>query len=411
MKLSVIAFRNIRRNKRRSILSGVAIGIAVMAIVILFSLEKGIMSDYESNIKHFVTGDIRIRNRNYDKYETLNPLHFGIKDYKRIVSVCDSNSNVRSVLPRIEFFTSIYKNGNTFKAMGFGLDFNRAEAFQEFKKNLKAGIVPSPDGREILLSSGLAREMEVSVGDKITLLSKNKYMGLSGMTFTVTGIVEFKVSSFNGRFLFIPLATAQRFLKMGDSVTEILLLVKDKTELETTVSTIASSVGAMKGNSDIEVKSWKKIGSWYALISMAELSYQFIALIFFVLGSTVIINTTMMVIYERTREIGTIAAMGMTGSQIVRLFFLEAFFISVISAFVGTIVGVGVVLPFVKEGFDLSAYFKDVNFEVSGIIRPDVNVWTTIFVFVYGVVIASLASFIPSRRAAKIEPVDALRSV
>ncbi len=411
MRISVIAFRNIRRNKRRSILSGVAIAISVMSIVILFSVEDGIMSDYGKNIRHFITGDIRIRNEKYDRYEVLNPLHLGIGDYERVVDVCDSDENVRAVLPRIEFYASVYRNGKTFKVVGVGLNFNRAEAFQNFGKNLKSGILPVAGRKEVLLSFGLAKEMGVSVGDRITLLSKDVHMRLSRMSFKITGIVRFEVNSFNKRFLFIPLETVQRFLKMENSVTEILILVRDRSKLQETASRIASLLGKKSPATRLEVRTWRSIGSWYALIKMSNLSYQFMALIFFILGSTVIINTTMMVIYERTREIGTIAAMGMTSSQIVMLFFLEAFFIAVISAFVGALVGMGIVLPFVKDGFDLSNYFKNLNFEVSGVIRPVVNLKTTLFVFVYGVVVASLASFIPSRRAAKIEPVEALRSV
>ncbi len=417
MRLSAIAFRNIRRNKRRSILSGVAIGIAVMSIVILFSLEEGLMSDYGKNIRHFITGDIRIRNKKYDKYEILNPLRFGIREYEKIVSVCKSDRNVRAVLPRIRFYASIYKNGKNFRVVGWGINFGQAEAFQGFSKNLKSGELPTVGRREAVISSGLAREMGVSVGDKITLLSKNVQGGTSDMSFKITGIVQFRVSSFNRNFLFIPLSTAREFLKMGDSVTEILLLVRDKARLKETVSRIASAIAdikdveSFKSNGGIEVRTWKTIGTWYALIKMSDLSYQFMALIFFILGSTVIINTTMMVIYERTREIGTIAAMGMTGSQIVKLFFLEAFFISLISAFVGALVGVVVVLPFVDRGFDLSGYLKNVNFEISGVVYPVINIKTTVFVFVYGVVVASLASFVPSMRAAKIEPAEALRSV
>jgi putative ABC transport system permease protein len=118
-----------------------------------------------------------------------------------------------------------------------------------------------------------------------------------------------------------------------------------------------------------------------------------------------------MVIYERMREIGTVAAMGMTPREIVRLFFLEAFYIGAIASFIGVLIGVGITLPLSRTGINVGAVTEGVDMELSSIIYPQLNIRSTVFVFFYATVIASLASFIPSRKAAKIEPVDALRAV
>ena len=101
MKLSTIAFRNIRRNKRRSILSGSAIAIAVMSMVMLFALERGMMGDFMRNVKSFVTGSIRIRNARYSQNERLNPLHLRIKNYEKVMDICSQNENVAAISPRI----------------------------------------------------------------------------------------------------------------------------------------------------------------------------------------------------------------------------------------------------------------------------------------------------------------------
>ena len=138
---------------------------------------------------------------------------------------------------------------------------------------------------------------------------------------------------------------------------------------------------------------------------------EFIALFFFILGTTVIINTTMMVIFERLHEIGTIAALGMKPGEIVRLFFLEAFYISVISAFIGVLLGSALTLVLSRTGVDLSQMLQGVDLEVSAVIHPRLSLRSTVFVFFYSVAVSSLASFLPSRRAARIRPVEALRSI
>jgi putative ABC transport system permease protein len=144
---------------------------------------------------------------------------------------------------------------------------------------------------------------------------------------------------------------------------------------------------------------------------LVDTMYNFVALFFFILGTTVIINTTMMVIFERLREIGTISALGMKPGEIVRLFFLEAFFISIIAAFAGVLLGTALTAVLSRTGVDLSRAMQGVSFEVSPVIRPRLALRSTVFVFFYSVAVASLASFLPSRRAARIQPVEALRSI
>jgi putative ABC transport system permease protein len=218
------------------------------------------------------------------------------------------------------------------------------------------------------------------------------------------------VAGFNRSFLLVPIDTAELMLKMQDEATEVLLLARDERRLNE-LAARANAVIAEAGVSGVEARPWERIGMWYALIRTVDLMYNFIALFFFILGTTVIINTTMMVIFERLREIGTVSALGMKPGEIVRLFFLEAFFISAIAAFVGVLLGTGITLALSRSGVDLSQAMQGVSFEVNPVIRPRPALRSTVFVFCYSVAVASLASFLPSRRAAKIQPVEALRSL
>lgn len=410
MKLSKLAFRNIRRNSRRSLLSGGAIAIAAMAIVFMYSLAGGMMEDLSNNVFNYITGHIRIRHIDYDANEELNPLHLRIEDYEKIVTELEKQEKVQEVVPRIQFFTAIYRNDKTYNGFGMGVDFNREKSVMKLEDGLKKGKLPEMGRREILLSFGLAEDLGLNAGDKITLFTKNMYMGMSGMTFKVSGIVSFPVQGYNSSFFLLPIDTTQSFLKMGNSATEILVLLKDRKELDEFAAQTESNFKS-DGKTDLSVKPWKAIGTWYSYIDMVDKIYAIMALFFFILGTTVIINTTMMVIFERMKEIGTIAAMGMTPVEIVRLFFLEAFFIGAISSLLGVLLGVGITLPLARVGLDLSAAMEGVSFEVSPVIYPVLSLKSTVLVFFYSAAVATLASIIPSRRAARITPVEALRSI
>ena len=156
------------------------------------------------------------------------------------------------------------------------------------------------------------------------------------------------------------------------------------------------------------VASWHDASAWYAWLQMADISYNFIGLFFIILGTTVIMNTTMMTVYERMKEIGTIAAMGMTGKQIVLLFFLEAFFMSFIASFIGVSIGSSLVAAIGQ--IDMSQAWEGLDMDVTSVITFRLNMRSVLFTFLYSVGVASAVTFIPSRKAAKIEPVEALRS-
>jgi putative ABC transport system permease protein len=377
-------------------------------MVFMFSFLAGMKADLSGNIFKYVTGHLRIRHAEYDANEDLNPLHLGVEDAGGLLARLGAQEGIAAAVPRIRFFTAIYRNDRTYNGAGLGVDFAREEPVTGLGASLTAGRLPVMGSREILLSAGLAEEVGLEPGDKITLFTKNMYMGLSGMTFTVSGIVLLPVAGFNSSFFWLPLDTAQGFLKMGDRVTEITVLLKKPQALEAGAAQVKA---LLADRPELAVKPWTAISGWFSWLSMASRIYNVIALFFFVLATTVIVNTTMMVIFERMREIGTVAAMGMTPRQIVRLFFLEAFFIGLIASLAGVGLGSGLTLVFARVGLDFSGALQGMDFEISPVLYPILSLGSAGLVFVYSVAVAGLASFIPSRRAARITPVEALRAL
>ncbi|MBN1834919.1 MAG: ABC transporter permease, partial [Spirochaetales bacterium] len=221
MKLAVIAFRNIRRNRRRSVLSGSAIALATLFITLMFSILAGLMQDYRSNIVRYSTGHVRIRDAEYDANEQLNPLHLSVAGYEELIARLEAEGGIRAVAPRIRLQTALYRDGEVYAGIGLGVDFARERELMRVEEALEEGRLPGAGRKEMLLSAGLAEELGVAAGDKLTLLAKNKYMGLSGMTFAVTGIARFPVAMFNESFFLLPIDTAGAFLKMPGEATEL----------------------------------------------------------------------------------------------------------------------------------------------------------------------------------------------
>jgi putative ABC transport system permease protein len=408
MNTFVIALRNVGRNIRRTILSAAAIAVATMVVVFMFALIEGLKVDMVKTIYHMVSGQVRIRTAAFDENEIRNPLNLGVSNAAGILQELDGRPEVKALSPRISFPTALYREGKTYKGVGMGFDFVREEGFQTFSKNIAQGSMPAMGARETLLSSGLAHDMGVGVGDKIALFTKNSTGGMNGMTLKITGIVSFSVGTFNRSFFFVPLDTVQRLLGMQGSVIEILMTLRDGVDAEREAADIGGQL-ASEGRNELSVKPW--IGIWYTYLRLANSIYTIFALGFLLIGTTVIVNTTMMVIYERIREIGTMGALGMTSGQIVRLFFLESLLIAGIGSLAGTLAGIGITLPLSINGMDYTEMMKGVNFTLPSVYYPMLNWRSTVLSFLYSVGVSSVVSIIPSRRASRVEPVIALRAI
>ena len=428
MKLWRIALRNVARNKRRSLLSGTAIAVATLAVVLLFSLIAGMLGDTVSIALTYDTGHVQVRHPEFGRYEHLSPVHLAVADAEAVQAQLRELPEVTAVLPRVRFGGAVYREDQNHAVFGIGVDFGREIAAaaarrpqlglaggatadldqfaRAWRLDLFGGELPDAAARELVMAKTLADELGVTVGDKLTILTRTAVMSTQAWTFRISGLVGFPVGGLS-RVVLLPIGVAQRFLQLDASgaVTDLLLY----TDRDDQVPALAGAVRAALGDR-LEVRSWTEENAMYRLFQLATRIYDIIALVFFLLATTVIVNTTMMVVYERMREIGTIAALGMTGAQITRLFFLEALFIGVAAALVGVALGVALVVPLSQVGIDYTEAMEGVELNMSNIIYPQLSLRSTVLVLCYSIAVTAAASFWPTRRAARLHPVTALRA-
>ncbi len=408
-KLIHTAFRNVTRNMRRSLLSATAIAVAAMSIVFLFSYIEGIKNDMKYNLENFYTGAIQIQHKDYEKFKRYNPLHLMV-DYHSIAPILDDIEGITAYVPRTSFPANIYINEENHAAMGVGVDFAKEAKYFDLKTILTDGRFPKEGANEVLMGSGLAHELKLKIGEKITILSTTAARGTNAITLKIVGLAAFPVAGMNASFFWAPLDRVQYFLRMQDKVQNILVKTRDGVKNSKLSAEIAETLKE-KSSVTYDVRSTEDTNLMYSYLELGQTIYYFIGIFFFLLGSTVIVNTTMMVIFERMREIGTLEALGMYGKELVRLFFFEGVFISTIGSFAGVLLGAAITWYFSKVGMDFTEALSGMNIEMASVMRPQLNVALTIFVFFYSVGIASLATLIPSRKAAKIEPIEALRYI
>ena len=404
-----LALRNITRNLRRSLLCAFAIAVSAMSIVLLFALIDGMEMDMRDNLVKYYTGEIRIRGGAYAENERYRPLHQSL-DERALTTLLDGMDGVASSSGRIEFPLSIHLGDRSRPALGLALDFERERDFSDLEEILTEGRMPTYGANELLIGAALSSNLGIGTGERVTLLSSTALSSTNAMSFTVVGIVSPPVGALSGSTLYLGLERAQRLLFMEGQVQQMIVRAKHGVLLSSLSARIADQGEAALGI-EIESKPFDEINELFAIFLTARLIYYIIALVFFILGSTVIINTTMMVIYERMAEIGMMKAMGMRDGEIRTLFLLEGAFISAAGALVGVLVGVAIAEILGRVGLDFTEAMSGVDMEISSILYPQTNLLTSVMVYLYGVIIASLATLIPTRRAAKIQVVEALNYV
>lgn len=406
-----MAWRNVMRNKRRSFLAALAITLAAMSILMLFSLLAGLAEEMSENLQRYYFGEIRMRHVDFEKNANLNPLHLSVENASEIITTLRQDEMFASVGGRIRFPAAVYRDGEDTGMFATGLEIDKDPMnLEEF---LIDGRLPEAGKREVLLGTKLVEKLGTGIGDKFTALTTTLRRASNGMTFEVVGIVSLPLNDLN-LGAYIPLDTAQRFLKMGDRVVDVVLRtaprIKTREGVERTQEILfASTTSGI--NDGVAVEGWRDIPSAYTVITLAQISYYIIGIIFYLLASTVIINTIMMIIFERTKEIGTLASMGMEGKNIVRMFFLEALFLSSIGSVIGVAFGSVFTLILEQTGIDFTDALGEIDFQISGIMYPKLTIFNVIIATLTGILVASGISLLPSRRAAKIKPVEAMKSI
>ncbi len=418
MNLATLAFKNLGRHKVRSALSIFSIVVASVLGLFMLSLISGMKADMKKNILAYYTGSVQIRHGDYDTYDYLNPVHLYVHDEMALRERLMQIDGITGSVSRITAGGKIYIDetpdddipGEQYTAIALGIDFAEERSVLDPESLLVSGRLPIAGSREVVIGYGLADKLNLDVGEKFAFMTTTAERGVNAMTFEITGTVKFPSGGMSQSHFILPFDTMQHFIRMDGGAQEVLVTTVNPETAEIQRETIDGLLSSDAGYAYLATKFWKNQGEFYAIMGLANIMYNGIVIFFLALGATVIVNTTMMVVYERFREIGILAAMGMKPKELVSLFFLEALFAGIISAVIGMTVGSGLVLVLEKTGMDFSAAYGNMNMEVSSILHPVLTAGHVILMTIYTIAIPALISLVPSRKAARIEPVDAIRA-
>ena len=406
-KIIELGFKNIFRNKRRTFLTITAVFFATFLVVIFKSFIGGLWDNALNNAIMLETGHVKIAHKKYLEKEKIQPLEYYVYDVDKQIENLENLENVDFATPRIKAPVMLNLNDKNYYTQLMGIDPEKEKRFNVIHEKIVEGEYLSSDSKGILVGSGFAEKFDLHTGQKITLLSQTIYNSISVESFKIKGIFTYGIKALDERLLIAPIGRVQDLVKMGDGTTELLLLLDDREKSQA----VADKVNAILSGEYV-AKSWKEQGNYYNMIRIASQIYNVVYFFFLLLASFVIINTILISVYEREREIGALTALGMSQGEVLGLFVTEAGILSFIGSLLGSLSGGLVSYILSRVGINTLELFGDTMSEmnISNVIYLRAEWQTVIFAFLFGFLVTVIFASIPAFKAVKVDPIKALRA-
>lgn len=400
IELFKMAYRDLGRNRRRTFFSILALGMGLALLLLMAATVNGEMkSAFDTAIK-LQSGDLQLRAKTYNESKTSLAYEDLVANPDQIAAQVASIPLVTASTPRL-YVSGVVSAGDT--SMGVrvvGIE-PASNANAPFRDAMVSGQFITPDDRTgLLMGQTLADKMGLKTGDNINLLVNTSNGDVNQQNFTIRGIFNTHTPGYDQTTLFLPLAKAQTLSKTENYASLIFVLLKDKEQTGPVITALQAS--------QYQVKTWLQMNDLVYQTEQLVSSY-FILLYLIVLGitATVIINTLIMSVFERTREIGVLSAIGMKSSRIMAMFFAESSLLAVGGIVIGLILGALLVSYATVYGFHIGN-LGVTGFQLSDTIHAYMNPADAIELTVLSFVITILAALYPALLAGNMEPIQAL---
>ena len=406
-----IAARNLLRYKRRTLLTASLITVGVVFVLVFISLSGSFKSMMIGQITDSMMGHLQVHRKGYVASIENLPLNLNLKSeaLTRLEDILKKQPGITAYSPRIKFggmFSNFTETTN--------IRLNGVYPDKELK-SVPLLALRVTEGKKTLDKGGiwipelLAKGMKVKVGDTIVVVATNKDGSVNGKQFIVAGVLE-SATGPGGRDGYIHIEDAVELLRMEEmEISEIAIRLQDFGKLHVFSNKIEGLLSKELNKEDkpiFEVHTWEKLSPFFNIAKMIDVMTFFIKLMLIAIVLISIMNVMIMAVYERIREIGTIAAIGTLPGKILSMFVIEGFCLGIVGAIIGNIVGIVVVfvVNMLKITFDFGQ-------QKGLLLQANINPYDIMVISATVITVSVLASLQPAFKASRMEPIKALRHV
>jgi putative ABC transport system permease protein len=406
-----IAIRNLMRYKRRTLLTASLVTIGVVSVLVFISVSGSFKNMMIGQITDSFLGHIQIHKKGYVASIDSLPLTLNLNPnaLQKIEKAINQIPDIEAYAKRIKFggmFSNFVETTNV--RLNGVYPEDEVKTAPLFLSRIREGEKTIRTG-EILVPELLAKGMKVKVGDTVVVIATNRDGSVNGKQFRVGGILE-SVTGPGGRDGYIHIDDAAEILRMDTmEISEIAIRLRDFDELHGVFDRLKDKLSNelnKQGGPAFEVHTWEKLSPFYNIARMIDIMTFFIKLMLIAIVLVSIMNVMVTAVYERIREIGTIAAIGTLPGKIVAMFLIEGFSLGLFGAVVGDILGVAVIsiLSMAKLTFNFGR-------QKGLLLSPSINLQDILVISIIVITISVLASLQPAYKASRMNPIDALRHV
>ena len=403
-----LAWRNIWRHRRRTIIIVVALGLSLAMMMMYDGLMDGFNQAIYGNAIRVLGGNIQIHAAGYREKVDTNPL-LPLSNDSAVVKAALADPRVVAASRRIITGGLATNHEGAFPMTIIGIEPEVEAPVSLIAAHVADGrYLTANDGDSVLIGKGLANVMQLKVGDRITLVGSDIHKQNRQRSMTVVGIYDIGLPTNERNNLYISLGEAQDLYRLTGQSTVVDVTLK---KLGQENAVVASLTPALPG---YEVESWEKnFPELTDAINQKGAVMNVFSVIINVIAGIGILNLLLMAIYERTREIGLLGAMGLKPREIALLFILEGTMIGLVGVAAGMVLGLALNGSFSVVGMDYSQFSSVTEYMalISGKVYPTLGLGNLFSRALTIVVIATLAAWIPATEAARREPAEALHYV
>ncbi len=409
-----IAWRNLMRNKRRTILSAVTIAVGMMYFAMMDTMMTGMDKGAVDNMIELSTGAVKIQTRKYEADQQSLPLEHGISDRKEISELLMKDSRVKGITGRTIFLGQLSNYEDVYPVQGIVVERENDENVFSLKQYIEGEYFSEESRNEIILGADLAEDLNVGLGGLITLYSRTRFDTRNADEFVIVGLIKSTDPNINQNSVLITREAGEEFLELEGLITELVVSLNERNAFKTLVNDMVEIQTTLRNAfPEDTVMTFNETGADFMKMSesKSKFGYIFLMTILFI-AAVGIFNTVLMSVYERVREIGVLRAHGMTPGTLTKMFMLEGFFTGIIGAVFGFILSLIVVYLFVEKGLPMDKMAGDMDvtgMPIWGTLYGVWNIPSIIAAALFSIVISTVAAVIPARKAGKMSVTDALR--
>ena len=398
-----LAWRNLFRNTRRTVLTCTLISSALVVIILVDGIMLGMVDVMVGGITKTLEGEAQVNRKGFR--ENFEPELF-LENPDDITRVLAADQRVSGYAGRVIVGGMIASTYNTTGGLIYGVDAQSELGVSRLEEAIYQGQYLTGAKREILLGKLMAELLEVELGDRIIITAAEVDTGeITQELFRVSGLFEFGPEEMDESLAFVNLSAAQPLVGMEGHVHQIAIRFKDPEDAKNEALSTLTSLN----QGEVEALGWLKLQpSIGGMIEMSNYASAIVGAVLFVLTSLGVINSMFMSIYERIYEFGVAKAIGTAPRQIILLVLFEAFFLALIACAVGLLIGYLASSYFETHGIPMG------RMEMSGVLL-DGNMYTQVRVYqfvtfpLYVTLLTIAAAIYPAIFASRIMPSQALQ--